>query len=335
MAKLVSLELSGRTSEEIYELCFSRLLAPDPAQFASARGKSPAGKVLMMGTDQRDLFVPLLRREARYLNAGSIVADLGCGDGQTSKLLWDRLKSDITLEYLDPNEHYLEGYGDLAAQYRHILSARAMCSTLSDWIRRPSNIMGRRQGNGFHLVLLVHSLYFLDDLKSLLFRLIDDVAPSGRIFLIFADELTGFTGKAVLRHLRKHDASQASAYTSRIRDRHRFFGIARGQNGGCHLRIDRLRKSIGRDDVELAHFEFQPSRIYGHSMTDLYAAAFITGLASTGSKSIDDQVSDVRDLFRTDPQSVDFAFELRGVRARMLSVSQPQYVVILRKSDKR
>ncbi len=335
MAKLVSLELSGRTSEEIYELCFSRLLTPDPAQFVAARGKSPAGKVLMMGTDQRDLFVPLLRRQARYLSAGSLVADLGCGDGQTSRLLWDKLKSDITLEYLDPSEHYLEDYGNLAAQYRHIQSARAMCSTLGDWVSRPPSIVGHGQGDGFRLILLIHSLYFLDDLKSLLFRLVDDVAPSGRIFLVFADELNGFTGKAVLRHLRKHDASQASAYMSRIRDRHGFFGITRGQDGGCHLRIERLRKNIGRDDVELAQFEIQPSRINGHSMADLIAAAFITGLASAGSKSVDDQVSDVRDLFKTDPESVDLAIDLHGVRARMLSVSQPQYVVILRKSDKK
>ncbi len=335
MAKLVSLELSGKTSEEIYELCFSRLLIPDPAQFVAARSKSPAGKVLMMGTDQRDLFVPLLRREAGYLNAGGLVADLGCGDGQTSRLLWDKLKSDITIEYLDPSEHYLRDYGKLAAQYRHIQSARAMCSTLGDWVRRPPNIVGRRPGNGFRLILLIHSLYFLDDLKSLISRLVEDLAPSGRIFLVFADELTGFTGKAVLRHLRTHDASQTSAYMRRIRDRHGFFGIVRGQDGSCHLRIERLRKSIGRDDVELARFEFQPSRIYGHSMADLIAAGFITGLASVGSKSIDDQVSDVRDLFKTDPESVDLAIDLHGVRARMLSVSQPQYVVVLRKGGEK
>lgn len=332
MAKLAVLELSGKTGDEIYELCFARLLKPDPAELVAQRNNRPPGGVLMMGTDQRDLFVPLLRREARYLKADAAVADLGCGDGQTSRLLWEKITTDISLSYLDPSQHYLEAYRELAANHAHITAAKPTRGTLDDWIKRPARSRDPKHAGEFSLVLLIHALYFADDLNALLTRALEDLTPSGRLFLVFADELNGFTGKAVLQHLSARDKKAAAAYVKRIRERHAFFGIARDPDGDVELRIERLRKNLGRPDVELVHFEYQPSRIYGNSLMDLYAAAFITGLSNLGSRAVGDQVGDVGALFKTDPQSVDLAIETKGVRARMLSVSQPQCVVVLRKS---
>ena len=52
----------------------------------------------MMGTDQRDLFVPLLRRAVReYLPAEGHIFDFGAGDGQTFAYIADTVPAGTTV----------------------------------------------------------------------------------------------------------------------------------------------------------------------------------------------------------------------------------------------
>src|ERR1044071_7331087 len=77
--ELVRNEFEGLDPHRQYRNAFARLLKPDPL-----------GRVLMMGTDQRDMFVPELRRviETSVPNDGHIF-DFGAGDGQTFALVAD------------------------------------------------------------------------------------------------------------------------------------------------------------------------------------------------------------------------------------------------------
>ena len=71
--ELVRNEFEGLDLHRQYHNAFARLLKPDPL-----------GRVLMMGTDQRDMFAPELRRaiETSVPSDGHIF-DFGAGDGQT------------------------------------------------------------------------------------------------------------------------------------------------------------------------------------------------------------------------------------------------------------
>src|ERR687892_2559515 len=79
-----ALELVRKGSEGLdpprqYRNAFARLLKPDPL-----------GRVLMMGTDQRDMFAPELRRAIETsLSSDGQIFDFGAGDGQTFALVVD------------------------------------------------------------------------------------------------------------------------------------------------------------------------------------------------------------------------------------------------------
>lgn len=71
--EIVCNEFDSLDPHRQYHNSFSRVLKPDPL-----------GRVLMMGTDQRDLFVPLLRRAVgKFVSPDGHIFDFGAGDGQT------------------------------------------------------------------------------------------------------------------------------------------------------------------------------------------------------------------------------------------------------------
>ena len=86
--ELVRNEFEGLDPHRQYRNAFARLLKPDPL-----------GRVLMMGTDQRDMFVPELRRaiEASVPRDGHIF-DFGAGDGQTFALVADSVQRAVVCE---------------------------------------------------------------------------------------------------------------------------------------------------------------------------------------------------------------------------------------------
>ncbi len=71
--ELIQNEFDGLDRNRQYRNAFARLLKSDPLD-----------RVLMMGTDQRDLFVPELRRViADRVPISGHILDLGAGDGKT------------------------------------------------------------------------------------------------------------------------------------------------------------------------------------------------------------------------------------------------------------
>src|ERR1041384_1081865 len=108
---LVRNEFEGLDLHRQYRNAFARLLKPDPL-----------GRVLMMGTDQRDMFVPELRRviETSVPNDGHIF-DFGAGDGQTFALVADSVPQGTRISLEEPNPEYLANYRRMAAS---ILASR-------------------------------------------------------------------------------------------------------------------------------------------------------------------------------------------------------------------
>ena len=121
-------EFAGLDPHRQYRNAFARLLKPDPL-----------GRVLMMGTDQRDMFVPELRRaiETSVPSDGHIF-DFGAGDGQTFALVADSVPQGTRVSIEEPNPEYL-------ANYRAFLKQRRICGPVSRWLR---NLMRSTQRPG-------------------------------------------------------------------------------------------------------------------------------------------------------------------------------------------
>src|ERR1041384_4845908 len=109
--ELVRNEFEGLDPHRQYRNAFARLLKPDPL-----------GRVLMMGTDQRDLFVPELRRVIETsVPTGGHIFDFGAGDGQTFALVADSVPHGTRVSLEEPNPEYLANYRRMAAS---ILASR-------------------------------------------------------------------------------------------------------------------------------------------------------------------------------------------------------------------
>ena len=91
--ELVRNEFEGLDPHRQYRNAFSRLLKPDPL-----------GRVLMMGTDQRDMFVPELRRAIKTtVPSDGHIFDFGAGDGQTFALVADAVPKGTRVSIEEPN----------------------------------------------------------------------------------------------------------------------------------------------------------------------------------------------------------------------------------------
>ena len=85
--EIVCNEFENLDPHRQYHNAFARVLKPDPLR-----------RVLMMGTDQRDLFVPLLRRAVgNYVPPAGHIFDLGAGDGQTFGYVADAVPAGTTV----------------------------------------------------------------------------------------------------------------------------------------------------------------------------------------------------------------------------------------------
>jgi hypothetical protein len=96
--ELVRNEFSGLDAHQVHRNAFSRLLEPDPL-----------GRVLMMGTCQRDRFVPELRAviERAVPRGGGHILDLGAGDGQTFGLVSAAVPEGTRVSIEEPNPDYV------------------------------------------------------------------------------------------------------------------------------------------------------------------------------------------------------------------------------------
>src|SRR6185503_10508234 len=98
--ELVRNEFAGLDAHRQYRNAFARLLKPDPL-----------GRVLMMGTDQRDMFTPELRRVIETsVPADGHIFDFGAGDGQSFALIADSVPQGTSVAIEEPNPEYLANY---------------------------------------------------------------------------------------------------------------------------------------------------------------------------------------------------------------------------------
>src|SRR5690242_14929597 len=98
--ELVRNEFEGLDLHRQYRNAFARLLKADPL-----------GRVLMMGTDQRDMFVPELRRVIQaYVPREGHLFDFGAGDGQTFALVAASVPQGTRVSIEEPHAGYLADY---------------------------------------------------------------------------------------------------------------------------------------------------------------------------------------------------------------------------------
>jgi SAM-dependent methyltransferase len=272
----------------------------------------------MMGTDQRDLFVPELRRvAAEVVPSGGRILDAGCGDGQTFALMADAVAAGTVVDFADPNPEYV-------ARYRQMIGAHpaleAGCGVVAGF--DDLEAAARREGvappqaASFDLVLAIHMIYFLPEPERALAAMVRLLRPGGALVAVVADETTGYTGRALAAYAERRPGDGTLAgHLDAIAVRHRLLG----PQGDLARRLD------VEAEVELLR---QPSRLYGHSLADLVALSTIAALAEVEDTA---KFEAATALLRDHPELVDLRIEDDGPRLGMLSVAQPQTIAIVRR----
>lgn len=297
---IVANEFRGLDGHDQYYNAFARLLKRDPL-----------GRVAMLGTDQRDQFVPVIRQLLGGTRTGRIL-DVGCGDGQTFALIADAVAEGSTIDLIDPNEDYVAAYADRLAEMPHVDLGHAHAR---DYIPDPGDaIYTPALAAAYDLIFAIHSLYFFEDLGACLTEIHDRLAPGGTAIIVFADESVSYTGvcyRAWQHHLGRPDLADDHAALCRER-----LGWLHGSESARPLAIERLGADI--------RIFPQQTRLYGNSVSDLIALCNIAGL------SLDEDIAKfgvAADVLEQQPEAVGFRIEDEpGPRLGMLSVLQPQIV---------
>jgi SAM-dependent methyltransferase len=313
--ELVCNEFEGLEPHRQYRNAFARLLKADPL-----------GRVLMMGTDQRDLFVPELRRviEANVPINGHIF-DFGAGDGQTFALVAGSVPEGTRVSIEDPNPDYVADYSAFLRTQEHLRPGMALVAGFDEMdAAAASSRASLPQDRSIDLSLAIHMIYFLNDLAASLTRMVRFLKPGGALFVIVAEEINSYTGLVVKRFIEAGgDSGDNARHLAAIAERHRLLGSP-AEGGGAILK--ELRNA---GTPALLDAQRQPSRLYGHSLADLIALSTITVLSEVESMA---KFETATDLLRHDPEAVDLRIEDDGPRKGMWSVAQPQWVSVIRRA---
>src|SRR5262249_15256936 len=181
--ELVKNEFEGLDTHRQYRNAFSRLLKPDPL-----------GRVLMIGTDQRDMFVPELRRaiESCVPRNGHIF-DFGAGDGQTFALVAASVPPGTCVSIEDPDPEYLKNYVAFLKtqpQLRLGVTVEAGFEEMATAAGRLGETLP--QDGSIDLALALHMIYFVHDVSSSVIRMVRFLKPGGVLFLVVTDETVGY-----------------------------------------------------------------------------------------------------------------------------------------------
>jgi SAM-dependent methyltransferase len=305
---IIANEFTGLNSHQQYRNAFSRLLKWDPL-----------GRVLMLGTDQRDLFVPELRRAIiDFMPKAGEIFDFGCGDGQTLALAADAIPSGSRLSFEDPNPEYVDRYRRFIESRVELRAGVAVVAGFDeiDEVAQHQNVELPADGS-IALGLALHMLYFVSDLECSLRRMARFLAPGGGLFIVVTDESAGYTGHALRAFIEAGGETGANAqHLNTIAERRSLFAHA-----------DSLCETLQRALPLCRHrvmTQLQASRLYGHSLSDLIA---LSAIATLGTIEGIEKFAVARNLLEGQPELVDLRIEERGPRAGMLSVVQPQFVV--------
>jgi SAM-dependent methyltransferase len=311
---LIGNEFTGLDAHQQYMNAFSRLLKWDPL-----------GRVTMMGTDQRDRFVPVIRNAiaTNRTRAGSVL-DIGCGDGQTFALIADAIPDGSVIDAIEPNEDFLKSYKARLADQAHLHNGSLLCSPFTP------EILAQHRGRGgstYDLITNIHVLYFFENLESSLLAIYDALSTGGAAFIVFADELAAYTGLAFGAFLNAIGENlMAEQHAEICRNRLKLFAADQTNPGTL---TDLIGQSFGSTRA-LIEIQRQETRLYGHSLADIIALCNITDLeAYLGLEKFDAAA----DLIEHTPEAVDFRIEHdpESPRYGMFSVLQPQIVAVLRK----
>ena len=303
-------EFKSLDSDAQYTNAFARLLKWDPLE-----------RVAMLGTDQRELFVPvlknLIRAQRPVASNPFCFFDIGCGDGQTFALVADEFPDGATGVILDCNSYYLSQYEAAVRVSGRLRLEQSICAPFL-----PNTIVDA--SSGFDLILAVHVLYYFDDLRASLTRIYELLKPGGAAFIVFADEKTAYTGHALRACHRAAGDTGFLASFDQICDLRRRL-LLPGAELEHHL-DERFPQSRARLNSAV-----QASRLYGHTLVDILALSLISGLDRVETLAKFDAVMD---LIRTQPEAIGLRIERGGNPARegMFSVVQSQVVVELRRS---
>lgn len=311
---IVCNEFEGLDPHRQYHNAFARVLKPDPL-----------GRVLMMGTDQRDLFVPLLRRAVeRFVPAAGHIFDIGAGDGQTFACVADAVPAGTAVSIEEPNPTYLAAYQSFLERQPNLSQGIAVGSGLDhlDPEADPSGVALPEQGS-VDLALGLHMIYFAADVLDSLRSILGFLKPGGAFFSVVTDEASAYGG-AVLRSFIESggDTGNNDAHLAAIEKRRRL--LAPRADGGGDL--PGAVRTVGID-VEVESVG-QPSRMYGHSLVDLLAVANIGVLVNVpGTQKFECAARTLRDR----PAEIDLRIETDGPRMGMWSVAQPQWVTVVKR----
>ena len=312
--ELVRNEFAGLDLHRQYCNAFARLLKPDPLE-----------RVLMMGTDQRDMFVPELRRAIETsVPSGGDIFDFGAGDGQTFALVADSVAQGTRVSIEEPNPEYLANYRSFLKTKPHLRPGMVLAAEF-DGIDAAAERSGETLPDGcIDLGLALHMVYFVNDLTTSVLRMVRFLKPDGVLFLVVTDETVGYTGVA-LKSFIEHggETGDNARHLSVIAERRRLLGLP-AEGGGAIVEL----LGNARTPVEL-NVRRQPSRLYGHNLADLIALSSIALLASVeGFQKFEAAAG----LLRHNPEAVDLRIEDDGARKGMWSVTQPQWVAVLRRT---
>jgi SAM-dependent methyltransferase len=312
--ELVRNEFDGLDSHRLYRNAFARLLKPDPL-----------GRVLMMGTDQRDLFVPELRRviETSVPIDGHIF-DFGAGDGQTFALVAGSVPQGTRVSLEEPNPEYLANYCTFLKAKAHLRCGLTLAAGFDEIDAAAARSREKLPLDGsIDLGLAMHMLYFVDDLTASVTRMVRFLKPGGVLFVVVTDETVGYTGLALKSFVeRGGETGDNGRHLSVIAERRRLLGLP-AEGGGAIAEV----LAAGGIPVEI-NVQRQPSRLYGHNLADLIALSAIALLASIeGLEKFEAAAA----LLRQNPEAVDLRIEDEDARRGMWSVTQPQWVATLRR----
>lgn len=304
---MIANEFRGLDTHDQYYNAFARALKRDPLE-----------RVAMLGTDQRDQFVPVLRRLiAEGGSAPRRILDVGCGDGQTFALIADTVPAGSTIDLIDPNEDYVRAYADRVAAMPNLTLGAAQALPFVPDV--DDSFYSPALDRGYDLILAIHALYFFADLDACLADIGARLAPGGTAIIVFADESVSYTGLGYRAFLRSRGEDV----------------LAQAHADLCDQRLALLRGSVGAPPAIAARWQGnvcvhpQPTRVYGHSLSDLIALGNIAGLSLFETVAKFDVIAD---LLEHAPMDADLRIETEaGPRQGMLSVTQPQIICAVTK----
>jgi SAM-dependent methyltransferase len=312
--QIVCNEFEGLDTNRAYQNAFARVLKPDPL-----------GRVLMLGTDQRDLFVPMLRRTvAEHVPAGGVIFDIGAGDGQTFAYVADAVPAGTTVSIAEPNPAYLAAYQRFLGRQPHLRSGVASPAGLDDLAEAATSSAGTAPEPGsVDVALGLHMIYFASDLTRSLAAILQFLKPGGAFFNVVTDESTAYSGSLLRTFIDSGgDTGDNDGWFTAMHERRRL--LAPESEGGGGL-VETARAAGIEVEVDAVR---QPSRMYGHTLADLLALANISVLnGHTGTQKFESAAKTLRDR----PEEVDLRIETEGPRTGMWSVVQPQWVTKVRR----